>query len=176
MVYNDPRRFGVIDVFRTGDDDVHRLLHHLGPEPISDDWDTVTFANSIRNRNGAIKTTLLNQQVVVGVGNIYACEALFISGISPRRSANSIAGKKQPGIRAERLLMAIKSVLVRAIEAGGSTLQDFQDVEGNAGYFSHQFKVYGREGEECAREGCNDVVQRIVQGGRSTFYCSTCQR
>ena len=176
LVYNDPRRFGVIDVFQTGGDNSHRLLHHLGPEPILDSWNTTVFANSIRNRKGAIKTTLLNQQVVVGVGNIYACEALFLSGISPRRGAGSIAGKMQPGIRAKRLVKSIKTVLTKAIEAGGSTLKDFQNVDGKAGYFAHQFNVYGREGESCLRELCSGEIKRFVQGGRSTFYCPKCQR
>ena len=176
MVYNDPRRFGVIDLFPSGEEKSHRLLHHLGPEPILDTWNTRIFCDSIRNKKGAIKPTLLNQQVVVGVGNIYACEALFLSQISPRRSAQSIAGKKQPGVRAKRLVVAIKSVLKQAIEVGGSTLKDFQDVDGNAGYFSHQFKVYGREGKPCEQEACSGVVQRITQAGRSTFFCPICQR
>jgi len=176
MIYNDPRRFGVLDIVDTRKEDQHRLLHHLGPEPLSNNWDARVFSDSIRHKNGPIKTTLLDQQVVVGVGNIYACEALFIANISPRRKAQSLAAKTQPGIRSERLVTAVKSVLETAIEAGGSTLKDFQDVEGKAGYFAHQFQVYGREGKPCVRPKCSSVISRIVQGGRSTFYCPSCQR
>jgi formamidopyrimidine-DNA glycosylase len=176
LIYNDPRRFGVMDLLVTGTDNTHRLLHHLGPEPLGDDWGVAEFSAAIRHKGSAIKTALLDQQVVVGVGNIYACEALFISKISPRRIARTLAGKKKPGIRAQRLVQAVKSVLTTAIEVGGSTLKDFQDVDGNAGYFAHQFQVYGREGKKCVRPGCSSVIQRIVQGGRSTFFCPSCQR
>ena len=175
MVYNDPRRFGVIDLLQTGQEQQHKLLSHLGPEPLSSAWNVKVFANTIRNKRGPIKTTILNQKVVVGVGNIYACEALFMSKISPRRSACSVAGKNKPGIRAKRLVGSIKTVIQQAIDVGGSTLKDFQDVEGNAGYFSHQFKVYGREGKKCVHEGCKGTIERIVQTGRSTFYCPKCQ-
>ena len=174
MVYNDPRRFGVLDLLETGEEGSHRLLHHLGPEPLSEVWDAKHFCDSIRNKKGPIKTTLLNQQIVVGVGNIYACEALFLSGISPRRTSSSIAGKREPGVRAKRLIREVKSVLGAAIKAGGSTLKDFQDVDGNAGYFAFQFKVYGREGKPCV--SCGATIQRIVQSGRSTFFCPKCQR
>lgn len=176
MVYNDPRRFGIMDILQTGTESTHKLLHHLGPEPLSDDWNAMVFCEAIRNRGSSIKTTLLNQEVVVGVGNIYACEALFISKISPRRLARSVGGKRGATVRSKRLVGAVKSVLDTAIEAGGSTLKDFQDVEGNAGYFAHQFKVYGREGEACFSQDCNGVIKRIVQGGRSTFFCPACQR
>jgi len=175
MVYNDPRRFGVIELLQTGEEASHRLLHHLGPEPLSEDWNVKVFAQTIRNKTGPIKTTILNQKVVVGVGNIYACEALFMSKISPRRSAKSIAGKNKPGLRAKRLVSDIKTVIQQAIDVGGSTLKDFQDVEGNAGYFSHQFKVYGREGKKCLRANCNGTIERIIQTGRSTFFCPKCQ-
>ena len=176
MVYNDPRRFGVIDLLQTGAEKEHRLLAHLGPEPLTSDWQAGVFCEAIRHKQGAIKTTILDQKVVVGVGNIYACEALFMSRISPRRKASSVAGKKATGIRAKRLVEAVKLVLQEAIEAGGSTLQDFQDVEGKAGYFAHQFQVYDREGKECVRDECSSTIRRIVQAGRSTFYCPTCQR
>jgi len=176
MVYNDPRRFGVIDLLATAEEGKHRLLRHLGPEPLSDTWNAKVFGETIRHKNGAIKTTLLNQKVVVGVGNIYACEALFLAKISPRRVARTLVAKKSSGVRVQRLVAAVKSVLRTAIAAGGSTLKDFQDVEGKAGYFAHQFQVYGREGQDCLRDDCRDVIQRIVQAGRSTFYCPTCQR
>ena len=148
----------------------------MGPEPLKESWTSEVFSDSIRNKSGAIKTTLLNQKVVVGVGNIYACEALFMAKISPQRKSSSVAGKKGVGSRATRLVTAVKSVLATAIEAGGSTLKDFQDVEGKAGYFAHQFQVYDREGEACLQAECKSIIRRIVQAGRSTFYCPTCQR
>ena len=176
MVYNDPRRFGVLDLLQTGEEGEHRLLHHLGPEPLSEEWNVKQFCDTIRKKTGPIKTTLLDQKVVVGVGNIYACEALFMSKISPKRVSRKVAGKTARSAPAKRLVAAVKSVLEVAIEAGGSTLKDFQDVDGNAGYFAHQFQVYGREGKPCVRETCSGTIERIVQAGRSTFYCPTCQR
>ena len=175
MVYNDPRRFGVIDLVHTKKAHRHRLLNHLGPEPLSEDWNEKTFAKALRNKKGPIKTTILNQKVVVGIGNIYACEALFMSGISPLSSAQSITAKTRPGVKVERLVSEVKKIIELAIEAGGSTLKDFQDVDGHAGAFSNQFKVYDREGKQCMRKGCNGNIKRIVQSGRSTFYCPACQ-
>ena len=176
MVYNDPRRFGVLDVVATPATEAHRLLNHLGPEPLSEHWTPEAFAAAIRAKSTPIKVALLDQRVVVGVGNIYACEALFMSNISPRRKAGGVAGAKRAGKRAERLVDSVKSVLSTAIEAGGSTLKDFQNVDGEAGYFAHQFQVYDREGEACVRASCDGLISRIVQGGRSTFFCPACQR
>ena len=175
MVYNDPRRFGVLDVLETARESEHRLLRHLGPEPLEDAWTPAVFCDTIRDKRGAIKTTILNQKVVVGVGNIYACEALFMSRISPLRPAGEVAGPDGASPPARLLVQSIKSVLATAIEAGGSTLKDFQDVEGNAGYFAHQFQVYGREGERCVRQGCGSTIVRLVQSSRSTFHCPACQ-
>ena len=175
MVYNDPRRFGVIDLVNTKEAKRHRLLNHLGPEPLSNDWNDKVFADKLRHMKGPIKTTLLNQKVVVGIGNIYACEALFMSKISPYRSANSITAKTKPGVKVQRLVSSVKEIIELAIESGGSTLKDFQDVDGHAGSFSSHFKVYGREGKICVRAKCNGSIKRVVQGGRSTFYCPQCQ-
>ena len=176
MVYNDPRRFGVIDVLKTSEESTHRLLHHLGPEPLGGAWTPAVFCETIRNKRGAIKTTILNQKVVVGVGNIYACEALFMSRISPLKPAGEVAGPSGVSPQARRLVESITSVLATAIAAGGSTLKDFQDVEGNAGYFTQQFQVYDRQGQSCKLAGCSSTIERMVQGGRSTFYCPTCQK
>lgn len=176
MVYNDPRRFGVLDVLETATEPTHRLLRHLGPEPLDDAWTPAVFCDTIRGKRSTIKTTLLDQKVVVGVGNIYACEALFMSGISPLRRAGDVAGPSGTSRSSRLLVQSIKSVLVTAIAAGGSTLKDFQDVEGNAGYFAHQFQVYGREGERCLRDGCSGTIARMVQSSRSTFHCPVCQR
>ena len=176
LIYRDPRRFGMIDVVPTERLFEHPRLCDLGPEPLSSDFGLSALWPSFRTAKQPVKTWLMNAKNVVGVGNIYACEALFIANISPRRKAQSLAAKTQPGIRSERLVTAVKSVLETAIEAGGSTLKDFQDVEGKAGYFAHQFQVYGREGKPCVRPKCSSVISRIVQGGRSTFYCPSCQR
>lgn len=176
MVYNDPRRFGVIDVLTTGEESEHRLLHHLGPEPMEDAWTPAVFCDTIRNKRAAIKTAILDQKVVVGVGNIYASEALFMSKISPLKPAGAVVGSRGSSPAARRLVASIKSVLTDAIAAGGSTLKDFHDVDGNAGYFAQQFQVYDREGEDCKKPGCSSTIVRLTQGGRSTFYCPTCQR
>ena len=175
-IYTDPRRFGVMDLMKTADEARHKLLRHLGPEPLDDAWDARVLCDALRSRRTSIKAALLDQKTVVGVGNIYACEALFRSGISPRRLAASVAGARGVTQRATRLVAAIKAVLSEAIAAGGSSLRDFQAVDGELGYFSHAFEVYDREDERCVRRGCDQVVQRITQAGRSTFFCSSCQR
>ncbi len=123
-----------------------------------------------------MKAALLDQRTVAGLGNIYVCEILFRSGVSPRRSASSVAGKSGVTKRVERVTAATHDVIVEAIDAGGSSISDFVNVEGDLGYFSHSFQVYGREGEPCLSEGCEAAIRRIVQSGRSTFYCPDCQR
>lgn len=175
-VYTDPRRFGMMDVVDTSAENNHRLLNHLGPEPLEEDWTAEVLCKSLRNRRSNIKTALLDQRTVVGVGNIYACEALFQAKISPKRISSSIANKRGTSKRAEILVTAIKEILQAAIDSGGSTLNDFQAVDGELGYFTHFFQVYNREGEDCLRTGCLGMVSRILQGGRSTFYCPKCQR
>ena len=176
VVYTDPRRFGMMDVVGTNAENGHRLLTHLGPEPLEEDWTAEVLCNSLRNRRSNVKISLLNQRIVVGVGNIYACEALFQAKISPKRIASSIVNKRGTSKRAENLVAAIKEILHAAIDSGGSTLNDFQTVDGELGYFTHFFQVYNREDENCLREGCPGIVSRILQGGRSTFYCPKCQR
>jgi formamidopyrimidine-DNA glycosylase len=175
-VYTDPRRFGVMDLIETRAEQEHRLLRHLGPEPLAVDWTANVLASSLRGRGVKIKTALLDQRVVVGIGNIYACEALFRAGISPLRIVSSLAGKHRPTKRLELLVTAIKEILAEAIESGGSTLNDFQAVDGELGYFTHFFQVYDRAGQDCNREECAGKVTRIVQGGRATFHCPRCQR
>jgi formamidopyrimidine-DNA glycosylase len=175
-VYNDTRRFGVMDLFPAGREDEHRLISHLGPEPLSDSWDARVLAKSLSRRKTAIKVALLDQKVVVGVGNIYASEALFRARISPLDESAKIVGKNGINMRSKLLVSEIKKVLREAIAAGGSTLKDFKSVDGTLGYFAHSFKVYGREGEACVTNTCVGEVERIVQGGRSTFYCPVCQK
>ena len=163
-VYNDPRRFGVLDLF-TGKS--HKLLDHLGPEPLGE-WVAGDLKSKLSKKKTAIKISILDQRVVVGVGNIYVCEALNRCKISPTRPSNEISDKE-----CELLVNEIKKILAEAIQAGGSTLKDFAGVDGTLGYFPHQFKVYDKVGKKC---GCGGIVERFAQGGRSTFWCPSCQQ
>jgi len=169
--YNDPRRFGLMDLVTDGRACEHPMLASLGPEPVFPALTGAQLAKRLAGRQGPIKSALLDQGVIAGVGNIYACEALFDSGISPRRRGRTVAGR-----RAERLAKAIGDVLEAAIEAGGSSLRDHRQPSGELGYFQHAFKVYGREGAACPRCGGGHAIKWIVQSGRSTFFCSACQR
>ena len=170
----DPRRFGSVDLLRTDAEDTHRLLAGLGPEPLGDDFTAARLSAALAGRATPIKAALLDQRVVAGLGNIYVCEALFRAGISPRRLAAGVAGA-----RAARLVPQIKATLTEAIAAGGSSLRDYVQPSGELGYFQHAWKVYGRAGEAC--EHCPGApacagIARIVQSGRSSFYCSRMQR
>jgi formamidopyrimidine-DNA glycosylase len=166
LALNDPRRFGSLDLVRTDAVDDWAPIAVLGPEPM--DIDASGLRKRLSGRTAAMKLLLLDQRSVAGLGNIYVCEALFRAGINPRR-----AGGKLSIERLRRLVIAIKVVLEEAIEAGGSSLRDFVSPDGTLGYFSKSFAVYDREGEICA---CGGTVKRIVQGGRSTFYCPRCQK
>jgi len=175
-VYTDPRRFGIVDLFGQVAEATHPLLVDLGPEPF-DPWDATALAKRLQGRRTAIKLALLDQKTVVGVGNIYACEALHRAGLSPRREAKGLVrANGQPTKRLEALVGHVKDVLHEALEAGGSTLNDFAAVDGTLGYFAHQFAAYGREGQPCQKVGCGGVIRRMVQSNRSTFYCPSCQR
>lgn len=169
--YNDPRRFGILDLFAEDQVATHKLLASLGPEPLSNVFDGKTLSENLGEKRSAIKVAILDQRVVSGVGNIYASEALYRAGISPRRTARTVKGG-----RAEKLATAIRDVLNDAIAAGGSSLRDHRQTSGELGYFQHSFKVYGRGGEICSNEGCGQTIRHFVQGGRSTFYCAKCQR
>ncbi|MFN9543452.1 MAG: bifunctional DNA-formamidopyrimidine glycosylase/DNA-(apurinic or apyrimidinic site) lyase [Phycisphaerae bacterium] len=169
IVYTDHRRFGSMDLVPEADLAMHRLLRAIGPEPLSEAFDGGLLAARLEGKRTPIKAALLDQRVVAGLGNIYVCEALFRAGISPRRQASTVRLS-----RTARLVPDIKAVLAEAILAGGSTLRDFKDTSGELGYFQHRFDVYDREGEACRR--CGAPVRRIVQSGRSTFFCSRCQR
>ena len=168
LALNDARRFGSLDLVETEGLGNWPAFAALGPEPF--DLDAKTLRASLDGRKSAIKLLLLDQRIVAGLGNIYVCEALYRARIGPKRAGGSVSLA-----RLERLVPAIKAVLAEAIEAGGSTLRDFASPDGELGYFSKRFDVYGREGELC-RSGCGGTVRRIVQGGRSTFYCPACQR
>ena len=169
--YNDPRRFGYMDLFRTAAEADHPVLGSLGPEPHGNEFSGPYLSSVLAGRRTPIKAALLDQSIVAGLGNIYVCEALHRSGISPRRAAASI-----PGVRADRLATAVRAVIIEAIEAGGSSLKDFASTDGALGYFQHRFRVYDRLGAPCPTDGCQGSIQRIVQSGRSTWFCSTCQR
>jgi formamidopyrimidine-DNA glycosylase len=157
--FNDARRFGLM------------LFKGLGPEPLDDSFDGAALAARLKGRRTSIKAALLDQRTLVGVGNIYACEALFLAGVSPKRSAHTVQGE-----RAERLVRAIKQVLLRSIDDGGSTLRDHIQPGGELGYFQTRFNVYDRAAAVCPTPGCGRTVRRLVQGGRSTFHCARCQR
>jgi formamidopyrimidine-DNA glycosylase len=170
----DPRRFGSVDLVPTAEEDAHRLLAELGPEPLDAAFSVGSLSEALTGKRTPIKAALLDQKIVAGLGNIYVCEALFRSAISPVRLAHTI-----PGARATRLVPAIKETLTEAIAAGGSSLRDYVQPDGELGYFQHAWKVYGREGEMCERCPGKPVCQgirRIVQSGRSTFYCPRVQR
>ena len=175
MRFCDPRRFGLVDLCREDDLASHRLLADLGPEPLGNEFNGPRLAAALAGRNTPIKAALLDQKTVAGLGNIYICEALFQAGLSPRRKAATVQGR-----RAERLAAAIRDVLGRAIDAGGSSLRDYVQPTGELGYFQQRWAVYGREGEACP--GCTcDIGQtggigRIVQSNRSTFFCPRFQR
>lgn len=169
VVFQDHRRFGMMDLVPEADIGGYRMLADLGPEPLGNAFDDQALSAALKGRKTPIKSALLDQKTVAGLGNIYVCEALFETGISPRRQAHTVAGK-----RAERLVPAIREVLNRAIAKGGSSLRDYVQASGELGYFQHEFKVYGREGEACVT--CGSAIKRIVQSGRSTFFCSNCQR
>ena len=171
ITFNDARRFGAMDLVATEQAEAHWLLAGLGPEPLGNAFDEDYLVARLRGRNTPVKAALLDQRIVAGLGNIYVCEALFRSGISPRRKAGRIGEG-----RVRSLVPVIREVLAEAIEAGGSSLRDYRQTDGELGYFQHTFRVYDREGEPCTTPGCSDMVARIVQSGRSSFYCASCQR
>ena len=171
IAFNDPRRFGFMTLFDTAREAEAPALAGLGPEPLSNRFSGAYLSAALEGRRTPIKAALLDQKIIAGLGNIYVIEALHRAGVSPRRLARTI-----PGARAERLAVAIRNVIAEAIEAGGSTLRDFASTDGALGYFQHTFRAYGREGEACPSVNCDGRIARIVQSGRSTFFCGRCQR
>ncbi|HVM79222.1 MAG TPA: bifunctional DNA-formamidopyrimidine glycosylase/DNA-(apurinic or apyrimidinic site) lyase [Stellaceae bacterium] len=168
--FNDVRRFGVLDYVRAEALEGHKLLQGLGPEPLDPGFTGAVLEAALEGKRTPLKAALLDQRVVAGLGNIYVCEALFYAGLSPKRLARTVNPE-----RAERLVAAIKDVLQRAVAAGGSSIRDYVQATGELGYFQHQWAVYDHEGEPCPRCGGSNI-KRIVQSGRSTFYCPKCQR
>jgi len=177
VVFNDPRRFGYMKIIARSALDDEPLLKGLGPEPLGNAFDAAMLAAATAGKATSLKAALLDQRVVAGLGNIYVCEALFRSHLSPKRKASTLADKKRaPTDHAKRLVASIHDVLNQAIEAGGSSLRDHRQTSGELGYFQHSFQVYDREGEKCQTRGCGGTVKRFVQNGRSTFWCPTCQK
>jgi formamidopyrimidine-DNA glycosylase len=171
VTFFDPRRFGYMGLVSSDHLAAHAWFDGLGPEPLDDGFDGRYLAGAFASRRAPVKSALLDQRIVAGLGNIYVCEALHRAGVSPTRAAGRV-GKA----RLERIAASVRAVLAEAIEAGGSTLRDYASADGALGYFQHSFAVYGRAGEPCLRDGCAGVVRRIVQSGRSTFSCGRCQR
>ncbi|HWI29201.1 MAG TPA: bifunctional DNA-formamidopyrimidine glycosylase/DNA-(apurinic or apyrimidinic site) lyase [Stellaceae bacterium] len=169
--FNDARRFGMLDYAREGELEQHKFFAHLGPEPLGNEFNGPALAARLAGKATPIKAALLDQRIVAGLGNIYVSESLYHAGLSPRRLAETVVGP-----RAERLALAIRDVLERAIAAGGSSLRDYVQASGELGYFQHHWAVYGKEGEQCPGCDCGKGIRRIVQGGRSTFYCAKRQR
>jgi formamidopyrimidine-DNA glycosylase len=175
--FNDPRRFGFMKIVARSKLDAEPLLNRLGPEPLGNEFDAAMLARACEGKKTSLKAALLDQRVVAGLGNIYVCEALFRARLSPRRMASTIAWRSgAPNERAEHLVEAIKAVLNDAIKAGGSSLRDHRLTDGELGMFQHHFRVYDREGEKCPTPSCKGIIKRIVQNGRSTFFCPECQK
>jgi len=171
ITFNDARRFGAMDLAPSADVFAHRLLANLGPEPLGNHFDEAYLTSRLQGRNLPIKSALLDQRIVAGLGNIYVSEVLHRASISPKRKAGRIASA-----RVATLVPAIRDVLNEAIASGGSSLRDHRQTNGELGYFQHNFRVYGRQGQPCPTASCNGKIVRIVQSGRSSFYCPKCQR
>lgn len=171
VTFNDARRFGAMDLAETARLDAHKMLAGLGPEPLGNAFHEDHLIAAFAGRAAPVKAALLDQKVVAGLGNIYVCEALHRAGIAPTRAAGRISKA-----RVAALVPVIRNVLEEAIAAGGSTLKDHRQPDGELGYFQHTFQVYGRDDAPCLREGCDGTVRRIVQSGRSSFHCPRCQR
>lgn len=171
VTYSDPRRFGFMGLIPSDAVPSHPWFANLGPEPLGLDFNGAQLARAFDGRRQSVKACLLDQTVVAGLGNIYVCEALYRAHVLPEKPAGGLGKAKL-----DRLAQAVRDVLIEAIEAGGSTLRDYAGADGALGYFQHSFRVYGREHEPCLTPGCRGVVRRIVQSGRSSFFCPVCQR
>ncbi|MBV8824214.1 MAG: bifunctional DNA-formamidopyrimidine glycosylase/DNA-(apurinic or apyrimidinic site) lyase [Hyphomicrobiales bacterium] len=176
VIFNDPRRFGLMLLVPRAELAEHPLMREVGPEPLGNVFDAAMLARACAGKQTSLKAALSDQKVVAGLGNIYVCEALHRALLSPKRRASTLATRGAPNERAERLVEAIKAVLNDAIAAGGSSLRDHRRTDGELGEFQHNFRVYDREAQRCVTPGCSGTVKRIVQGGRSTFFCPTCQK
>lgn len=171
VTFNDARRFGAMDLAQTAQLEEHWLIKPIGPEPLGNMFDEPYLIAKLAGKNTPIKTALLDQRILAGLGNIYVCEVLFRAGINPKRKAGALSAQ-----RVATLVPIIRDVLAEAIDAGGSSLRDYRQADGELGYFQHGFAAYDREGHRCKTKGCAGTIGRIVQSGRSTFYCPKCQR
>ncbi len=171
VTFNDPRRFGAMDLVATDAAEQHQRLAGIGPEPLGNEFDEVYLTSTLKGRRTTIKAALLDQRVVAGLGNIYACEVLHRAGVSPTRRVSRIAAR-----RIASLVPHVRDVLSEAIAAGGSSLRDYRQADGELGYFQHAFRAYGRDGDPCVKPGCGGRIMRTVQSGRSSFHCPKCQR
>jgi formamidopyrimidine-DNA glycosylase len=169
--FNDARRFGAMDLIDTKNLFDHKLIKSLGPEPLGNEFNTPYLHSKLKGKTTPIKSALLDQRIVSGLGNIYVCESLWRAGINPKRLSGKVSRKK-----IDALIPIIRDVLREAISAGGSSLKDHRQANGDLGYFQHSFAVYGREGKKCNSVNCPELVKRIVQSGRSSFYCAKCQK
>jgi formamidopyrimidine-DNA glycosylase len=176
IIYTDPRRFGLMDLVGETGLEAHKLLAAIGVEPLGNEFDANYLAEEFRSKKAPLKAALLDQTLIAGLGNIYVCEALHRAGLSPKRKAQSLVKKNSYDPRLEELVRHIRAVLLEAIAAGGSTLRDFVHPKGEKGSFQQVFAVYDREGKKCPKRDCGGTIRRIVQSGRSTFYCPRCQK
>jgi formamidopyrimidine-DNA glycosylase len=173
VVYTDPRRFGIMDILPESSAPTHKLLRDLGVEPLGNGFNADYLAERLHGKKAPLKAALLDQRIIAGLGNIYVCEAMYRAGLSPRRKSGTLARTRKPDPRLSELVRHIREVLEEAMLAGGSTLQDFLHTDSSAGEFQQHFRVYDREGEPCIR--CGQPIRRLVQAGRSSFYCRQCQ-
>ncbi len=176
VVYTDPRRFGLMDLFYENTSADHKLLKDIGVEPLGNEFSAAYLAQQFHQKSAPLKAALLDQKIIAGLGNIYVSEALHRSGLSPKRKAGTLVRKQGIDSRLDDLVRHVRCILNEAIAAGGSTLQDFAGTDGSEGAFQQRFAVYDREGESCLTPGCSGTIRRIVQAGRSTFHCPTCQK
>lgn len=176
IIYSDPRRFGIVDLLREEETPTHKLLAGIGPEPLGNSYNAEHLAESFRGKKAPLKAALLDQTLVAGLGNIYVSEILHRSHLKPTRAAGSLVGRKVNSDKLEEIVRHTRAVLEEAILAGGSTLQDFAHADGSSGAFQQRFLVYDREGEKCQTPGCGGTIKRIVQSGRSSFFCPKCQK
>ncbi len=177
VVYNDPRRFGFMDLVPRVELETSKHIKGIGIEPLGNELDGDLIRTKFQGKKAPLKATLLDQKNIAGLGNIYVCEALHRAHLSPKRKAMTLATTKGAmKHKADELAVAIRDVLTDAVKAGGSTLRDYAQADGSLGYFQHSFRVYDREGEPCPTKDCTGVIKRIIQSGRSTFFCPTCQK
>ena len=176
LIYSDPRRFGMMDLTKTAELEDYKLLKGIGVEPLGNELSTRYLISRFKGKSAPLKAALLDQRIIAGLGNIYVCEALHRAGLKPQRKAGSLVKAKSHDPRLDSLVRHIRDILNEAIAAGGSTLQDFASTGGEQGSYQQRFSVYDREGEPCLKPGCTGTIKRIVQSGRSSFYCPVCQK